>query len=286
MSPSALHSQPRLDSDPDVQSLLAAWHSATVRLEQTHQALRDEVRLLTDELEAKNRELARKNRLEDLGRMAAHVAHEVRNNLVPVTLYLSLLRRRIVGDAQAVGVLDKVEAGFLALDATVNDLLQFTSDRDPQVETLRLDALLDELAGAVAPQLDAQGIELVSDIPPGLTLSADRHMLRRALFNLLLNALDVLPTGGAIVVTATPCHDGVEIEVADTGPGMSDEVRTRAFEPFFTTKTGGTGLGLAIVYRAAEVHQGCVRAMNCPDGGAAVSLWLPRREETARRTAA
>ena len=97
--------------------------------------LREEVQELTDELEVKNRELARKNRLADLGQMASHVAHEVRNNLVPVTLYLSLLRRRIAGDAGSLDVLDKIAAGFTALDVMVNDLLHFTSDRDPHLQT-------------------------------------------------------------------------------------------------------------------------------------------------------
>ena len=120
-----------LDASADLETVLAAWHGATVRLEQTHEALRAEVRRLTDELEIKNRELARKNRLADLGQMASHVAHEVRNNLVPVTLYLSLLRRRISDDSGSRDIVDKVEAGFTALDATVNDLLHFTADRDP-----------------------------------------------------------------------------------------------------------------------------------------------------------
>ena len=75
-----------LDAAASLETVLAAWHTATVRLEQTHEALRAEVQRLTDELEEKNRELARKNRLSDLGQMAAHVAHEVRNKLVPVTL--------------------------------------------------------------------------------------------------------------------------------------------------------------------------------------------------------
>src|ERR1051325_8905344 len=92
----------------DLQAGLAAWHVATVRLEQTHEALRCEVRRLTDELELKNRELARKNRLADLGQMASHVAHEVRNSLVPMKLYLSLLKRRIDVDRGSVDVLDKV----------------------------------------------------------------------------------------------------------------------------------------------------------------------------------
>ncbi|HUT91791.1 MAG TPA: sensor histidine kinase, partial [Thermoguttaceae bacterium] len=99
----------------DLETVLAAWQEATVRLEQTHEALRAEVRRLTDELEVKNRELARKNRLADLGQMASHIAHEVRNNLVPVALYLGLLRRRISEDPGSLEVLDKIEAGFAAL---------------------------------------------------------------------------------------------------------------------------------------------------------------------------
>ena len=84
-----------LDRRSQLEQVLAAWHGATLRLEQTHEALRTEVCRLTNELEIKNRELARKHRLADLGQMASHVAHEVRNNLVPLTLYLSLLRRRL-----------------------------------------------------------------------------------------------------------------------------------------------------------------------------------------------
>ena len=90
---------PTIDRQADLQTVLTAWHEATLRLERTHETLRGEVERLRAELEAKNRELARKNRLADLGRMAAHVAHEVRNSLVPVNLYLSLLRRRLKADA-------------------------------------------------------------------------------------------------------------------------------------------------------------------------------------------
>ena len=137
--PSHLSPDPlMLDEKADLQTVLAAWHSATLRLEQTHEALRRGSAGLTGELEAKNRELARKNRLADLGQMASHVAHEVRNNLVPVTLYLSLLRRRIAGDAGSLDMLDKIAAGFTALDVMVNDLLHFTSDRDPQLQTFSL----------------------------------------------------------------------------------------------------------------------------------------------------
>ena len=80
-----------------------------------------------------------------------------------------------------------------------------------------------------------------------------------------------------LLATSAEGPDGLELEIADSGPGLSDEVQRRVFEPFFTTKNNGTGLGLAIVYRVAEAHGGEVRVQNCPEGGAAFTLRLPRR---------
>ncbi len=267
---------PLPDGNANLETVLAAWHTATLRLEQTHEALRAEVHRLTDELEVKNRELARKNRLADLGQMASHIAHEVRNNLVPITLYLSLLRRRISEDSGSLDVLDKVTAGFTALDATLNDLLHFSSDRDPQLRSFSLRKLIEDVFASLTPQLSAQAIETITDVPEPLMITADREMLRRVVLNLVLNALDAMPDGGSLVITSDSDSSGVELEIADTGPGLSEEAKRRAFEPFFTTKCGGTGLGLAIVYRIAEVHGGEVTAMNCPEGGAAVTLRIPQ----------
>lgn len=261
--------------DLDLETILAAWHEATNRLQETHEALRLEVHRLTDELEVKNRELARQNRLADLGQMASHVAHEVRNNLVPVTLYLSLLRRRLDGNSPALECLEMIEAGFTAVESTVHDLLHFTADRDPQWKRFEVNELLSDVCGSLAPQLSAQGIRTSLDVPAGTALRADREMLRRAVLNLVLNALDVMPAGGELAITAWSSRQGLELEVADSGPGVSPAVRNRVFEPFFTTKSRGTGLGLAIVYRIAEVHGGDVNVLNCPEGGAAFTLRLP-----------
>ena len=261
-----------LDASADLQTILAAWHTATLRLEQTHNALRDEVQQLTAELEIKNRELARKNRLADLGQMASHVAHEVRNNLVPVTLYLSMLRRRLTGDAEGLDMLEKVNAGFRAMDVMVNDLLHFTSDRDPQVSLVPLRKLVTDIEASLAPQLAAQKIRFELGISPQHALRADREMLRRAVLNLVLNALDAMPGGGTLSVGTADAADGFELYVADSGPGLPADVLPRIFEPFFTTKPGGTGLGLAIVSRIAEAHGGTVSAANARHGGAVFTL--------------
>jgi signal transduction histidine kinase len=268
-----------LDSTATLETVLAAWHSATLRLEQTHETLRTEVQRLTSELEVKNRELARKNRLADLGQMASHIAHEVRNNLVPVTLYLSLLRRRLTDDRGSCDVLDKVASGFTAIDACVNDLLHFTADRDPRCETVNVEQLVGEVLASLGPQLAAQGVETVIDVESGPFLFADREMLRRALLNLTLNAVDAMPGGGQLHITACEGSRGFELEVADTGDGLGDEARRRAFEPFFSTKSHGTGLGLAIVERIAAAHGGECLAQNCPDGGAAFTLRIPHKQQ-------
>ena len=269
------HDVPTLGPEAGLPEILAAWQTATRRLEQTHESLRSEVRRLTDELEIKNRELARKNRLADLGQMASHVAHEVRNSLMPLTLYLSLLRRRVGNGGEDGRILDKIDAGLAALDATVNDLLHFTSDRDPSRQSVRLRDLADEVCQSVAPQLAAQRIETLVEVPDTLTVTADANMLRRALLNLVLNALDAMAEGGRLLVTGTGDAHRFELTVADTGPGLDASALERAFEPFFTTKSGGTGLGLAIVCRIAEVHGGRATAANRDGPGAAFTLLLP-----------
>jgi signal transduction histidine kinase len=269
-----------LDASADLQTILAAWHTATLRLEQTHNALRDEVQQLTAELEIKNRELARKNRLADLGQMASHVAHEVRNNLVPVTLYLSMLRRRLTSDAEGLDMLEKVNVGFRAMDVMVNDLLHFTSDRDPQLAAFPLRKLAADIQASLAPQLAAQKIQFEIKIPPQQTLRADREMLRRAVLNLVLNSLDAMPDGGTLTVGSHATDGGLDLYVTDNGPGLPIDVAPRVFEPFFTTKQTGTGLGLAIVSRIAEAHGGTATAANAsghpPAGrGATFTLNFP-----------
>jgi signal transduction histidine kinase len=267
-----------VSADSDLGTILTAWNTATERLQQTHELLRAEVKRLTDELEAKNHELARKNRLADLGQMASHVAHEVRNGLVPLKLYLNLLRRRVAADEPSLEITDKLGAGFGALEKVVNDLLQFTSHREPQVAHVAIPALIGELCDALSPQFAAQEITVVQQVAPDAACVADADMLRRAVLNLLLNALDVMPGGGSLTISATQCGHDVSIIVADTGPGLSEEVAQRLFEPFFTTKRSGTGLGLAIVERIAELHGRSIRARNHASGGAEFILTLPAVE--------
>jgi two-component system sensor histidine kinase HydH len=113
-------------------------------------------------------------------------------------------------------------------------------------------------------------------------------MLRRAVLNLSLNAIDSMPKGGELVITAFDGPRGFVLEVADSGQGLSQQQLKKVFEPFFTTKSHGTGLGLAIVHRIAEAHGGRITACNCPEGGAAFTIEIPHSvtQVQARRMAA
>jgi signal transduction histidine kinase len=137
--------------------------------------------------------------------------------------------------------------------------------------------LVEEIVDSLAPQLEAQGIEAELDVPPHTVVTADREMLRRAILNLMLNAIDAMPRGGDLVVTSYERHGGLELEIADSGPGLPEAHLPRLFDPFFTTKPSGTGLGLSIVHRIVEAHGGRVTAVNCPEGGAAFTIELPPR---------
>lgn len=178
-------------------------------------------------------------------------------------------------------ILAKIEAGFTALDATVNDLLNFTAHRQPQWQTFLVGDLVSEVCESLEPQLESQMIDVDIDVPPNTLLSADREMIRRALLNLVLNSIDAMPDGGTLVITSYDSARGFELEVADSGPGLNDEAKRRAFEPFYSTKQNGTGLGLAFVHHVAEAHGGTVTIANCPEGGAAFTIKIPRRSMRA-----
>lgn len=261
-------------SDIDLRTILDAWNEATSRLQATHELLRAEVRRLTDELEVKNKELARRNRLADLGQMSSHVAHEVRNGLVPIRLYAGLLRRKTADNTGLTDLHGQMASGITALETVVNDLLQFAADRRPARQRLDVTSILREVAEQLAPQCAAQGVACDLGYEP-IFCDADGDMLRRACLNLALNAMDVMPQGGSLQMVAVACEDGCEIRICDSGPGIPDEVQARIFEPFFTTKNTGTGLGLAIVSHIVELHGGVVAVEGNQPRGSIFRLLIP-----------
>jgi len=263
--------------DADLQTVLRAWHDATVRWEQRQALLQAEVQRLTAQAKGDGNPSRGFGGHGDPGRVALQVAEGVRGKLIPVARHLSDLRPRVRDDAVACELLRKVEGGVAAAEALIDDVLELASDRVPLLRPVKLGSLVAEVQASLLPRLSAQGVMTTIDVADQVTVLADEEMLRRVVLQLTLNALDAMPRGGELVVTAYAGPRAVELEIADSGEGLPDEARTRVFDPFFTTKSGAQGLGLAIVRRLVEAHGGEVLAVNCPEGGAAFTLRLPRQ---------
>jgi signal transduction histidine kinase len=137
--------------------------------------------------------------------------------------------------------------------------------------------LVEEVAQSLDSRCKDQAIETTIDVPADLIVAADRTMIRRAVEHLMLGGIAAMPDGGALVVTSAAGPESVELEIADTGATLSDEARHHAFDPVGVTERGASGWELAMVRRIAELHGGSVLAANCPEGGVAFTLRIPRR---------
>jgi len=137
--------------------------------------------------------------------------------------------------------------------------------------------LVDEVAQSLASRCKDQSIKVILDVPADLTATANRGLIRRAVEHLMLGAIAAMPKGGSLWATSAAGPDAVELEIADTGPTLSDEARRHAFDSPGGTERGAAGWELAMVYHIAKIHGGSVTAANCPEGGAAFTLRIPRR---------
>jgi signal transduction histidine kinase len=223
----------------------------------------------------------RSERLAAMGRMAAHVTHEVRNPLTSIQLNTELLEDEVV--AAGAGSSPEVKKLLVSIRREVDRLGSITEEYlrlarlpSPKLELEDLGALTREVLDFVAREMDAAGVRIERAIEPGLPLvSADEAQVRQALLNLLRNAREAMPEGGAVHVAVSREGEAVVVRVADEGPGVPEDVRARMFDAFYSTKERGTGLGLALTQQIVLAHRGSIRCEETPGGGATFVLALP-----------
>lgn len=211
-----------------------------------------------------------------------NAAHEFRTPLAVLKTRIGLFRKKQDFAPQTTGdFLDILEGEVDRLSGMVDSLLKLTNlEQVPRTDQVELQELLDQVADDMSPLASGKGSVLLVDSAPG-TITGSRELLRRALFNLVENAVKYGPEGGQVRICAELDGTDMVISVADQGPGIPPELRERIFEPFFRVDTarsrelGGTGLGLALVRAIAEVHGGSVWVEEHQAGGNRFVLRLP-----------
>jgi signal transduction histidine kinase len=145
----------------------------------------------------------------------------------------------------------------------------------PKWRTLGLQELVVDICQSLSHQITSRTVDVIIDIPSKQMITADGDMLRQAVANLVIHAIDTMPDGGSLVVTSASTSNGVELEIADSGPGLPEEMQHQSSGELYRTSAETLDFGLAVVCRIAELHGGKVSAVNCPEGGAAFTLTIP-----------
>jgi PAS domain S-box-containing protein len=224
------------------------------------------------QLEEAQAQLVRKERLSALGEMASMIGHELRNPLNAVMNGLFLLRQDLGElDDEPEQLMTMVEQQAGQAVKLAEEITAYMRQRDPELVDLKLRSVIDDVLEATPPP-PGVGIEVpVSDI----SVRADRLQLAQMLTNLVINAYQAMPEGGAITVRAYQEDPWIVIVVEDSGKGVDPSIAHRVFEPFVSSKPLGTGLGLAIVRRLVEAHHGTVSLATGETGGTTLTLRLP-----------
>jgi signal transduction histidine kinase len=246
--------------------LMETFNQATERLGQSYRKIGELQREIAD----KDRQLARKTRLETLGRMAANLAHEIRNPLGGIQLYASMLRRDLEGDAAKVRTLDRILGAISGLDSLVEDMLAFGREIEPRRRLQPLGPLVEQALDSVRGTIAEKGIRVEVRFDGMIVAEVDGEMIQRVFLNIVSNAVQAVAPGGRLWIAGS----GRTVTFSDDGPGIAPEILERIFTPFLTSKTKGTGLGLAIAHKIVEAHGGAIEAQNGPGGGAIFTIRL------------
>ena len=233
----------------------------------------------------KARELEHMLRIQDkmasLGRVAAGIAHEIRNPLSGINMYLSALRNQDAPplDPAREAILDKIQSASGKIEGVIKRVLDFARPGKPKLSWFNLNQVVEEVIELSSVTLRKGGIKLETDLAPNLPLVyADSELLGQVLMNLVTNAVQALAgvEGEKKIGLASALNeDRIIVRVADSGPGVPPDLRSRIFNPFFTDKKSGSGIGLSLCHRIVSDHGGRLEVDQSAWGGAEFTMDLP-----------
>ncbi len=223
--------------------------------------------------------LRRADRLAAVGRLAAGLAHEIRNPLGSLAGSVEVLRQTLSPQGEDAALFDIVLRETQRLNRLVTNFLHYARPGRSAPQELPLRDLVTEVGFFFSQGEGREGFHLQNRVPEGLVVRADRGQMEQLLLNLFRNSMEAAPAGVTVTVEGAASAEGPWLRVSDNGPGMCPETAARAFEPFHSGKPGGTGLGLATVHRIAENHGATVELDTGPGEGVRLTFRFPGAEE-------
>lgn len=233
---------------------------------------------LEDLTEVKNltEQLLRADRLAGLGELVAGMAHEVRNPLGVIKASVQMLEQEMDADGGAAELTRVMAQEIDRLDALVNALLDFGRPSESQFGDVDPGRVLDEVVLLTRQYAGQQQVAVSTNYAEDLpAIWADEDRLKQVFVNLISNAIQAMPGGGGLTLSAATEDGFLRISLADTGMGVAAEVKERIFDPFYTTRAEGSGLGLAIVHRIIDAHNGYITVESKVGAGSTFTVGLP-----------
>lgn len=226
--------------------------------------------------ELHRREIERAQQLATVGELASGVAHEIKNPVVGISNGLDLVRRRVAIDPAVEPIMDEMSRQLARIESAVRDLLAFARPATPALAPADVNEVVRRAARLVLGPAEHAGVAIDFRLAPELPeRRLDEEQIRQALVNLMMNAVQATASGGRITVSTRLREGLLEIEMRDTGRGITPDDLEHIFKPFFTTRHSGTGLGLSISRDIVQRHGGRIEAHSAVGRGSSFTVVLP-----------
>jgi two-component system sensor histidine kinase PilS (NtrC family) len=217
------------------------------------------------------------DRLATLGRMAANIAHEIRNPLASLTGAIEVLTSPHTAEDARERLSQIVARESERLNHIIKNFLEYARPAPLSITTFDVAAAAEEVLMLLEHRASPGSLKVIREFAPSVLWPVDAEQFRQILWNLCLNAAESMPEGGELRVAVAVRGETLEVTVTDTGEGIAADDLSHVFEPFFSTKSEGTGLGLALVHRVVQEHGGEIDVRSSPGLGTTFTLTLPSR---------